>query len=115
MASGSQAEVPGVEYQRALQLSILLVHPSTLDLACHGETKQVLKFIFLQKMTSLIPLCCRMIPTAPFYLGANPISIADLHTTAVDVPGKSSEQSIRRIKPLQKCCQLGLDAGLIAC
>ena len=70
-ASGSRVEAPGVEYQRALQLSIPVVHPHWI-LACHAEKKQVLKFIFLQKMTSLISLCCRMIPIASFYLGANP-------------------------------------------
>jgi chitin biosynthesis protein CHS5 len=40
-ASGNRAEAPGVEYQRALQLSIPVVQPHWI-LACHTEKKCVL-------------------------------------------------------------------------
>jgi chitin biosynthesis protein CHS5 len=39
-ASGSKAEAPGMEYQRALQLSIPVVQPPWI-LACHMEKKFV--------------------------------------------------------------------------
>jgi len=54
-ASGSKVEAPGVEYQRALQLSIPVVQPHWI-LACHAEKK--------------------MIPIASFYLGTNPSTSA---------------------------------------
>jgi hypothetical protein len=50
-ATGNRADAPGVEYQRALQLSIPVVQPLWI-LACHSEKK--------------------MMPIASFYLGANP-------------------------------------------
>jgi hypothetical protein len=50
-ATGNRADAPGVEYQRALQLSIPVVQPLWI-LACHTEKK--------------------MMPIASFYLGANP-------------------------------------------
>jgi len=50
-ATGNKADAPGVEYQRALQLSIPVVQPLWI-LACHTEKK--------------------MMPIASFYLGANP-------------------------------------------
>ncbi|TFK69408.1 hypothetical protein BDN72DRAFT_878474 [Pluteus cervinus] len=49
--SGNFPNAPGVEYQRALQLSIPIVQPQWI-LACHGEKK--------------------MIPIAAYYLGATP-------------------------------------------
>ncbi|GLB34254.1 putative fibronectin type 3 domain containing protein [Lyophyllum shimeji] len=52
-ASGSSSGAPGVEYQRALQLSIPVVQPHWI-LACHAEKK--------------------MVPIASFYLGATPAS-----------------------------------------
>ncbi|KAH9943921.1 hypothetical protein B0H21DRAFT_466705 [Amylocystis lapponica] len=50
-ASGSITTAPGVEYQKALQLSIPVVQPHWI-LACHSEKK--------------------MVPIHPYYLGANP-------------------------------------------
>ncbi|KAH6912482.1 fibronectin type III/BRCA1 domain-containing protein [Coprinopsis sp. MPI-PUGE-AT-0042] len=50
-ATGSAGGAPGVEYQRALQLSIPVVQPLWI-LACHAEQ--------------------RMMPIAPYYLGATP-------------------------------------------
>ncbi|KAH9886004.1 hypothetical protein C8Q73DRAFT_658924 [Cubamyces lactineus] len=52
-ASGSIITGPGVEYQKALQLSIPVVQPQWI-LACHAEKK--------------------MMPIRPFYLGENPAS-----------------------------------------
>ncbi|KAL7277439.1 hypothetical protein ACG7TL_009301 [Trametes sanguinea] len=52
-ASGSVITGPGVEYQKALQLSIPVVQPQWI-LACHAEKK--------------------MMPIRPFYLGENPAS-----------------------------------------
>ncbi|PFH49001.1 hypothetical protein AMATHDRAFT_81537 [Amanita thiersii Skay4041] len=49
--AGNAGTVPGVEYQRALQLSIPIVQPHWI-LACHSERK--------------------MVPIASYYLGANP-------------------------------------------
>jgi hypothetical protein len=43
-ASGSKVEAPGVEYQRALQLSIPVVQPHWI-LACHAEKKYALIFL----------------------------------------------------------------------
>ncbi|TFY67512.1 hypothetical protein EVG20_g3914 [Dentipellis fragilis] len=50
-ATGSISSAPGVEYQRALQLSIPVVQPHWI-LACHGEKK--------------------MVPIASYYLGTTP-------------------------------------------
>ncbi|TFK47016.1 hypothetical protein OE88DRAFT_1666830 [Heliocybe sulcata] len=50
-ASGSISSSPGVEYQRALQLSIPVVQPQWI-LACHAEKK--------------------MVPISGYYLGVNP-------------------------------------------
>ncbi|KZT29558.1 hypothetical protein NEOLEDRAFT_1085576 [Neolentinus lepideus HHB14362 ss-1] len=50
-ASGSISSAPGVEYQRALQLSIPVVQPQWI-LACHAEKK--------------------MVPISGYYLGVNP-------------------------------------------
>ncbi|KAF9815791.1 hypothetical protein IEO21_04375 [Rhodonia placenta] len=50
-ASGSITTAPGVEYQKALQLSIPVVQPHWI-LACHSAKK--------------------MVPIHPYYLGANP-------------------------------------------
>ncbi|KAI0349999.1 hypothetical protein OH77DRAFT_1150195 [Trametes cingulata] len=52
-ASGSIITGPGVEYQKALQMSIPVVQPHWI-LACHAEKK--------------------MMPIRPFYLGENPTS-----------------------------------------
>ncbi|KAG6845522.1 hypothetical protein H0H87_007766 [Tephrocybe sp. NHM501043] len=52
-ATGGTTGAPGVEYQRALQLSIPVVQPHWI-LACHSERK--------------------MVPIASFYLGATPAS-----------------------------------------
>ncbi|KAG5635498.1 hypothetical protein H0H81_011033 [Sphagnurus paluster] len=52
-ATGGTSGAPGVEYQRALQLSIPVVQPHWI-LACHSEKK--------------------MVPIASFYLGATPAS-----------------------------------------
>lgn len=41
-ASGSRVDAPGVEYQRALQLSIPVVQPPWI-LACHAEKKCVVR------------------------------------------------------------------------
>lgn len=50
-ATGSLASAPGVEYQKALQMSIPVVQPQWI-LACHSERK--------------------MVPIHPYYLGATP-------------------------------------------
>ncbi|KAI0945628.1 hypothetical protein AcW1_001804 [Taiwanofungus camphoratus] len=50
-ASGSLTTAPGVDYQKALQLSIPVVQPHWI-LACHSSKK--------------------MVPIHPYYLGANP-------------------------------------------
>ena len=50
--SGSIASAPGVEYQRALQLSIPIVQPEWI-LACYAEKKWV-AFAFFWRMISLV-------------------------------------------------------------
>jgi hypothetical protein len=45
-ASGSKADAPGVEYQRALQLSIPVVQPHWI-LACHAEKKYAISSLNL--------------------------------------------------------------------
>ncbi|KAL0581491.1 hypothetical protein V5O48_000534 [Marasmius crinis-equi] len=58
-ASGNVGGAPGVEYQRALQLSIPVATPYWI-LACHSEKK--------------------MVPIAHYYLGAEPPANASQHT-----------------------------------
>ncbi|KZP19428.1 hypothetical protein FIBSPDRAFT_911438 [Athelia psychrophila] len=58
-ATGSRVDAPGVEYQRALQLSIPVVQPAWI-LACNSEKKCVPRSVFAV-----------MMPIAQFYLGAH--------------------------------------------
>jgi len=74
-ASGSKVEAPGVEYQRALQLSIPVVQPHWI-LACHAEKKYVLIFLSSKTISFLTSCYYRMIPIASFYLGTNPSASA---------------------------------------
>ncbi|RDB20046.1 Chitin biosynthesis protein CHS5 [Hypsizygus marmoreus] len=71
-ATGGISGAPGVEYQRALQLSIPVVQPHWI-LACHSEKK--------------------MVPIASFYLGATPISPSTHFNTR---PQSMSQASIPR-------------------
>lgn len=68
-ASGNAGSAPGVEYQRALQLSIPVVTPHWI-LACHSEKKYVTSFLsqFAHINTSFF----RMVAIGSYYLGAEP-------------------------------------------
>ncbi|CAL1710372.1 unnamed protein product [Somion occarium] len=90
-ATGSISSSPGVEYQKALQLSIPVVHPNWI-LACHTEKK--------------------MIPIHPYYLGASsstPISSAPFsrpqsmsqRVTASSPPASSFVNQTQHIKPIE--------------
>ncbi|KAG5644803.1 hypothetical protein DXG03_007625 [Asterophora parasitica] len=71
--TGGASSAPGVEYQRALQLSIPVVQPHWI-LACHSEKK--------------------MIPIASFYLGATPVTP---HASAPSArPQSMSQASLTR-------------------
>ena len=67
--TGQTSGGAGVEYQRALQLSIPVVQPHWI-LACHSERKYVPSHSYTIVITYTIQY--RMIPIASFYLGANP-------------------------------------------
>ncbi|KAI0089359.1 hypothetical protein BDY19DRAFT_889851 [Irpex rosettiformis] len=69
-ATGSLANAPGVEYQKALQMSIPVVQP-TWVLACHSERK--------------------MMPIHPYYLGASPIAA---HSASYGRPQSMSQASV---------------------
>ena len=66
-AARNTSGAPGVQYQRALQLSIPVVQPHWI-LACHAEKRFVYEF-FLSKRRFLIGFF-RMVPIGSFYLGA---------------------------------------------
>ncbi|KAI0690266.1 hypothetical protein BC835DRAFT_1365423 [Cytidiella melzeri] len=68
--TGSLANAPGVEYQKALQMSIPVVQP-TWVLACHSERK--------------------MMPIHPYYLGASPVPA---HSASYGRPQSMSQASI---------------------
>lgn len=68
-ASGNQSGAPGVEYQRALQLSIPVVQPQWI-LACHAER--------------------RMVPISGYYLGATP-------NTPMNAPPFTRPQSMSQV------------------
>ncbi|EPQ58837.1 hypothetical protein GLOTRDRAFT_102972 [Gloeophyllum trabeum ATCC 11539] len=70
-ASGSISSAPGVEYQRALQLSIPVVQPQWI-LACHAEKK--------------------MVPIAGYYLGVNPGT--PMHSAPFTRPQSMSQVSL---------------------
>ncbi|KAF9498915.1 hypothetical protein BDN71DRAFT_1442896 [Pleurotus eryngii] len=72
-AAGNTTNAPGVEYQRALQLSIPVVQPHWI-MACHIEKK--------------------MVPIASFYLGAN--TGAPAHSPAFTRPQSMSQASLSR-------------------
>ena len=62
---------PGVEYQRALQLSIPVVQPQWI-LACHAQKKYVYVHSLEHLNNELILYTHRMVPIAGFYLGVTP-------------------------------------------
>ncbi|KAF8076858.1 fibronectin type III/BRCA1 domain-containing protein [Lyophyllum atratum] len=72
-ASGGTSGAPGVEYQRALQLSIPVVQPHWI-MACHSEKK--------------------MVPIASFYLGATPAT--PLASAQLNRPQSMSQASTPR-------------------
>ncbi|KII94568.1 hypothetical protein PLICRDRAFT_47604 [Plicaturopsis crispa FD-325 SS-3] len=72
-ATGNGTGAPGVEYQRALQLSIPVVQPHWI-LACHSEK--------------------RMVPIASYYLGANPA--APTSASPYNRPQSMSQASLVR-------------------
>ncbi|KAL0950430.1 hypothetical protein HGRIS_010382 [Hohenbuehelia grisea] len=72
-AVGNTQSAPGVEYQRALQLSIPVVQPHWI-LACHAEKK--------------------MVPIAAYYLGANPTVPAN--SPPFNRPQSMSQASLSR-------------------
>ncbi|KAF4575392.1 Chitin synthase, class 5 [Pleurotus pulmonarius] len=72
-AAGNATNAPGVEYQRALQLSIPVVQPHWI-MACHIEKK--------------------MVPIASFYLGAN--TGAPAHSPPFTRPQSMSQASLTR-------------------
>ncbi|KAG6917675.1 hypothetical protein DXG01_001650 [Tephrocybe rancida] len=72
-ATGGTTGAPGVEYQRALQLSIPVVQPHWI-LACHSEKK--------------------MVPIASFYLGATPTS--PLASATMNRPQSMSQAALPR-------------------
>ncbi|KAG6835115.1 hypothetical protein H0H93_004704, partial [Arthromyces matolae] len=72
-ATGGVSGAPGVEYQRALQLSIPVVQPLWI-LACHSEKK--------------------MMPIASFYLGATPINTPN--TSNFNRPQSMSQANLSR-------------------
>ncbi|THU90402.1 hypothetical protein K435DRAFT_728390 [Dendrothele bispora CBS 962.96] len=74
-ASGNVGGAPGVEYQRALQLSIPVVTPYWI-LACHSER--------------------RMMAIAPYYLGAEPPAGSSTHSFR---PQSMSQASLSRASP----------------
>ncbi|KAF6748945.1 hypothetical protein DFP72DRAFT_915096 [Ephemerocybe angulata] len=81
-ATGSNAGAPGVEYQRALQLSIPVVQPHWI-LACHSEK--------------------RMVPIASYYLGATPNTgpaSASVYTTRPQSMSASSYGNIPHSAPV---------------
>ncbi|KAI0337962.1 hypothetical protein BDW22DRAFT_1314374, partial [Trametopsis cervina] len=69
-ATGSLANAPGVEYQKALQMSIPVVQPTWI-LACQAERK--------------------MMPIHPYYLGASPVVA---HSASYGRPQSMSQASI---------------------
>ena len=69
-ASGGTGTTPGVEYHRALKLSIPIVQPHWI-LACHSEKKYVLIFILTLTLSHRI---CRMVAISNYYLGVTPSS-----------------------------------------
>ncbi|KAG9218564.1 hypothetical protein CCMSSC00406_0001322 [Pleurotus cornucopiae] len=72
-AAGNATNAPGVEYQRALQLSIPVVQPHWI-MACHIEKK--------------------MVPIASFYLGAN--AVAPAHSAGFTRAQSMSQASLTR-------------------
>ncbi|KAJ8487763.1 hypothetical protein ONZ45_g14206 [Pleurotus djamor] len=72
-AAGNQTNAPGVEYQRALQLSIPVAQPQWI-LACHAEKK--------------------MVPIAQYYLGATPS--APINSPPFNRPQSMSQASLTR-------------------
>ncbi|EIN11014.1 hypothetical protein PUNSTDRAFT_85507 [Punctularia strigosozonata HHB-11173 SS5] len=72
-ASGSMSGAPGVEYQRALQLSIPVVQPQWI-LACHADR--------------------RMVPIAQYYLGVTPS--APINSAPFTRPQSMSQVSLQR-------------------
>ncbi|KAM6496362.1 fibronectin type III/BRCA1 domain containing protein [Amanita muscaria] len=73
-AAGNATTSPGLEYQRALQLSIPVVQPQWI-LACHREKK--------------------MVPIASYYLGASPSSPMSAHPFSR--PQSMSQASLPRV------------------
>ncbi|KAF8638089.1 hypothetical protein AX17_002450 [Amanita inopinata Kibby_2008] len=75
-ATGNAGSAPGIEYQRALQLSIPVVQPHWI-LACHSEKK--------------------MVPIASYYLGASPAT--PMSSTPFTRPQSMSQASLNRQTP----------------
>jgi len=69
--TGSMSSAPGVEYQKALQMSIPVVQPTWI-LACHAERK--------------------MMPIHPYYLGATPASVQ--HSSSYGRPQSMSQANL---------------------
>ncbi|TFY81461.1 hypothetical protein EWM64_g2552 [Hericium alpestre] len=66
-ATGGISSAPGVEYQRALQLSIPVLQPHWI-LACHSEKKYVRPLLHSSSLLNED----RMVPIAAYYLGTTP-------------------------------------------
>jgi len=88
--SGSISSAPGVEYQRALQLSIPIVQPQWI-LACYAEKKNGTHFGILSR-----------------YYSVHSNELSTVHTPAVHVPSFSSPEC-----PSGKDCESCLDACAI--
>lgn len=90
-ATGGTGGAPGVEYQRALQLSIPIVQPHWI-LACHSEKKYVLILISCLSFSYMMTLC-RMVAISSYYLGATPNSST---TSSFTRPYSMSQASLTR-------------------
>jgi hypothetical protein len=116
-ASGSASSAPGVEYQRALQLSIPVVQPHWI-LACHKEGRYAV-FLASWLSSSLTQLeqdggYQRLLPRHDAEV-AN--GRAAVHTSAVDVPGLAAFVAWRRFADGRRAArggQPGLDAADVA-
>ncbi|CCM01204.1 uncharacterized protein FIBRA_03252 [Fibroporia radiculosa] len=80
-ASGGLTTAPGVEYQKALQLTIPIVQPHWI-LACHSTKK--------------------MVPIHPYYLGANPPASVSLNSRPQSMSQASLSRDARSGSPGQQ-------------
>jgi len=80
-ATGSLTTAPGVEYQKALQLSIPVVQPHWI-LACHSGKK--------------------MVPIHPYYLGANPPAPSSFSSRPQSMSQASLSRETQNTSPSQQ-------------